>query len=71
MAQIINLRTHKKKIARAEKEKQAEENRKKFGQKKSDKTLKKSLNALEERKLDQGKIERVDFTKNPASDDET
>lgn len=58
MAEIINLRQARKKAARSEKEKQAEQNRLTFGRTKAEKTLTRALNEKAEKALDQGKLER-------------
>lgn len=60
MAEIINLRQARKKAARSEKEKQAEQNRLTFGRTKAEKTLTRALNEKAEKALDQGKLERPD-----------
>jgi Domain of unknown function (DUF4169) len=52
MADIINLRTARKNIKRAQAEKQAEQNRAKFGQSKVDKKLNEATKILAEKKLD-------------------
>ncbi|OCJ05183.1 hypothetical protein A6U87_14290 [Rhizobium sp. AC44/96] len=59
-AEIVNLRQFKKKQARSEKEKQAEQNRISFGRTKTEKQLTKALNEKAERALEQGKIEKKD-----------
>jgi hypothetical protein len=59
-AEIVNLRQFKKKQARSEKEKQAEQNRISFGRTKTEKQLTKALNEKAERALEQGKIEKND-----------
>jgi hypothetical protein len=61
MGEIINLRLSRKRIARAEKEAKASENRTKHGQPKASKTLIQKINALETKRLDQTK--RDDKTK--------
>lgn len=60
MAEIINLRQARKKAARNEKEKQAEQNRLTFGRTKAEKNLTRALNEKAEKTLDQGKLERPD-----------
>jgi Domain of unknown function (DUF4169) len=52
MADVVNLRQHKKAVARSEKEQAAEANRRKFGQSKSEKSLAKADAALAAKKLD-------------------
>lgn len=64
MAEIINLRQARKKAARNEKEKQAEQNRLTFGRTKAEKTLTRALNEKAEKTLDQGKLERPDSPRN-------
>lgn len=59
-AEIVNLRQFRKQKARNEKEKAAEQNRLTFGRTKDEKTLTRKLNAIEEKKLDQGKRETPD-----------
>ncbi|MDM9621012.1 DUF4169 family protein [Rhizobium sp. S96] len=59
-AEIVNLRQFKKKQARSEKEKQAEQNRISFGRTKTEKQLTKALNEKAERAIEQGKIEKKD-----------
>jgi Domain of unknown function (DUF4169) len=49
MADIINLRTARKNIKRAQAEKQAEQNRAKFGQSKVDKKLNEATKILAEK----------------------
>jgi Domain of unknown function (DUF4169) len=60
-ADVVNLRQFKKQKARAEKEKQADQNRLTFGRTKAEKNLTKARNEKAERALDQGRIE----TENP------
>ncbi len=57
MAELFNLRTARKNMKRAEAEKQAEENRMKFGRHKIEKTLTKAEIALNEKHLDGHKRE--------------
>lgn len=57
-AEIVNLRQARKTKARAEKERQAEQNRLTFGRTKAEKTLTKALNEKAEKALDQGRLER-------------
>lgn len=59
-ADVVNLRQFRKKAARSEKERQAEENRIRFGRTKAEKQLTRALNEQEARKLDAGRIERDD-----------
>lgn len=59
-ADVVNLRQFRKKAARSEKERQAEENRVRFGRTKTEKQLTRALNEQEARKLDAGRIERDD-----------
>jgi hypothetical protein len=56
-AEVVNLRQFKKKQARADKEKQAEQNRISFGRTKAEKQLTKALNEKAERSHQQGRIE--------------
>ena len=56
-AEIVNLRQFRKKQARSEKEKQAEQNRISHGRTKAEKQLTKALNEKAEQALDQGRIE--------------
>lgn len=56
-AEIVNLKQFRKKQARSEKEKAAEQNRITFGRTKGEKELTKKRNELAEKKLDQGHIE--------------
>ncbi len=58
-AEIINLRQARKAKARSDKESQAEQNRITFGRTKHEKTLTKALNDREEKRLDQGRLERT------------
>ena len=62
-ADIVNLRQARKVRARAEKDRQAEQNRLTFGRTKAEKNLTKALNDKAEAQLDQGRLEK------PASDD--
>ncbi|MBW9116700.1 DUF4169 family protein [Rhizobium cauense] len=62
-AEVVNLRQFKKKQARAEKEKQAEQNRISFGRTKSEKQLTTALNEKAERSHQQGRIEKSDDDK--------
>ncbi|MDP9809577.1 hypothetical protein J2W42_002429 [Rhizobium tibeticum] len=57
-AEVVNLRQFKKKQTRAEKEKQAEQNRISFGRTKAEKQLTKALNEKAERSHQQGRIEK-------------
>lgn len=57
-AEVVNLRQFKKKQTRAEKEKQAEQNRISFGHSKAEKQLTKALNEKAERSHQQGRIEK-------------
>jgi hypothetical protein len=59
-AEIVNLRQFKKKQARSDKEKQAEQNRISFGRTKQEKQLTKALNEKAERTHDQGRIDKND-----------
>ncbi|WDR03278.1 DUF4169 family protein [Devosia algicola] len=52
MAEIINLRTARKRKAKAEKSDQAAQNRQKFGRTKAEKSLAKSESDLASKKLD-------------------
>lgn len=55
-ADIVNLREFRKKQARAEKEKRAEQNRISFGRTKVEKKLTSTLNEKAKKSLDQGRI---------------
>ena len=57
-ADVVNLRQFRKKNARVEKERQAEENRILFGRTKTEKQLTKALNEQDARKHAAGRIER-------------
>lgn len=57
-AEIINLRQARKTKARAEKERQADQNRLSFGRTKAEKSLTKARNEKAEKALDQGRLER-------------
>lgn len=57
-AEIVNLRQFKKQQARSEKEKQAEQNRIRFGRTKTEKQLTKALNEKAEKAHRQGRIEK-------------
>lgn len=59
-ADIVNLRQFRKKAARTGKERQAEENRIRFGRTKAEKQLTNALNEQESRKLEAGRIEPED-----------
>lgn len=54
---IVNLRQFRKKQARTEKEKQAEQNRIAFGRTKAEKSLTRALNEKALKTLDQGRLE--------------
>lgn len=56
-AEIVNLRQFRKKQARSEKEKQAEQNRLSSGRTKTEKNLTRALNDKAEKALDQGKLD--------------
>jgi len=58
-ADIVNLRQFKKKQARSEKDKQAEQNRVSFGRTKAEKQLTKALNDKAEKSHSQGRIEKA------------
>lgn len=53
---VINLRTARKRKARADKDIQSEQNRISFGRTKSEKTLTTKINKLADKKLDQKKL---------------
>ncbi|MQW85884.1 DUF4169 family protein [Sinorhizobium saheli] len=57
-AEVVNLRQFRKRQARSEKEKQAEQNRVSFGRGKAEKTLTKALNEKAVKTLDQGRLEQ-------------
>jgi hypothetical protein len=59
-AEIINLRQFRKKQARSEKEKQAEQNRVSFGRTKAEKQLTRSLNEKADKAHHDGRIETDD-----------
>lgn len=59
-ADIVNLRQFRKQNARTEKERQADENRIRFGRTKAEKQLTKALNEQDRRKLDAGRLEGKD-----------
>ncbi|MBX4955704.1 DUF4169 family protein [Rhizobium lentis] len=59
-AEIINLRQFRKKQARSEKEKQAEQNRISFGRTKAEKQLTRSLNEKADKAHRDGRIETDD-----------
>ncbi|MFQ0812909.1 hypothetical protein AVM02_11630 [Brucella anthropi] len=65
MSDIVNFRQFKKQKARAEKEKQADQNRIHFGRTKSEKALARTEATKAERFLDQNRLQ-----KNERSDDE-
>ena len=62
-AEVVNLRQFKKKQTRADKEKQAEQNRISFGRTKAEKQLTKALNEKAERAHQQGRIEKSEDDK--------
>jgi hypothetical protein len=55
---VVNLCQFRKHKARAEKDKQAEQNRLTFGRTKAEKNLTSALNEKASRELDQGKLEK-------------
>lgn len=57
-AEIVNLRQFRKKQARSEKDKEAEQNRIRFGRTKAEKQLTKALNDKAEKTHSQGRIEK-------------
>ncbi|MBY5820275.1 DUF4169 family protein [Rhizobium leguminosarum bv. viciae 248] len=59
-AEIINLRQFRKKQARSEREKQAEQNRVSFGRTKAEKQLTRSLNDKADKAHRDGRIETDD-----------
>lgn len=59
-AEIVNLRQARKTKARAEKDRQAEQNRLTFGRNKAEKNLTKALNDKAEARLDQGRLQKPD-----------
>ncbi|MBY5647336.1 DUF4169 family protein [Rhizobium leguminosarum] len=59
-AEIINLRQFRRKQARSEKEKQAEQNRVSFGRTKAEKQLTRSLNDKADKAHRDGRIETDD-----------
>lgn len=60
MAEIINLRKARKAKARTEAEKQAEQNRARFGQTKAEKVVRKLEDARAAKAHDAGKLEKSD-----------
>lgn len=58
MGEVVNLRLHRKKRARAEREAEAAENRVRFGRSRPDRKLAEAERALEVRRLDGQKLER-------------
>ncbi len=56
-AEIVNLRQFRKKQARSDREKQAEQNRIAFGRTKAEKTLTKALNEKTAKTHEAGRIE--------------
>ncbi|WP_337266958.1 DUF4169 family protein [Oryzifoliimicrobium ureilyticus] len=59
-ADIVNLRQFKKKQARSEKEKQAEQNRITFGRTKAQKSLSKALNEKATKNHEAGRLQQND-----------
>ncbi|MBD8554791.1 DUF4169 family protein [Rhizobium sp. CFBP 8762] len=57
---VVNLRQFRKKQARSEKEKTADQNRLTFGRTKAEKSLTKALNEKAKSFLDQGKLSPTD-----------
>lgn len=55
-ADIVNLRQFRKRTERAEKERQAEQNRLSHGRTKAEKSLTRALNEKAEKSLDQGRL---------------
>jgi hypothetical protein len=55
---VINLRQFRKKQTRADKEKQAEQNRITFGRSKAEKALTKAVNENAAKALDHGRLEK-------------
>lgn len=60
MSDIVNLRQFKKQKARAEKEKQADQNRIQFGRTKPEKAFARTETTKAERFLDQNRLEKND-----------
>ncbi|MEL4375681.1 DUF4169 family protein [Brucella cytisi] len=60
MSDIVNLRQFKKQKARAEKEKQADQNRIQFGRTKTEKAFVRTETTKAERFLDQNRLEKND-----------
>lgn len=54
-AEIVNLKLARKRRARVEKDKNAEQNRQKFGEAKADKSLRGKLKELDAKRLDDAK----------------
>ncbi|AWI57761.1 DUF4169 family protein [Sinorhizobium fredii] len=69
---VVNLRQFRKRQARAEREKQAEQNRLSFGRAKTEKSLTTALNEKASKALDQGRLEgaRSDAPARPGPDGE-
>lgn len=59
-AEIVNLRQFRKKQARSEKDKQAEQNRISFGRTKVEKQLTRALNDQADKAHEQGRIDKDD-----------
>lgn len=57
-AEIVNLRQFRKDKARADKEKQADQNRLTFGRTKAEKALTTARNEKAEKVLDQGRLDK-------------
>ncbi|MCQ2003795.1 DUF4169 family protein [Rhizobium sp. NRK18] len=62
-AEIVNLRMARKQKTRQEKEKTAEQNRISFGRTKAEKELTTARNMLERKRLDEGRRETDDGSK--------
>lgn len=59
-AEVVNLRQFRKKATRAEKERQADENRIRFGRTKAERQHEKAITELEDRRHEAGRIEPKD-----------
>ncbi len=70
-ADLVNLRQFKKRKARLDKEKTAEENRVAFGRTKSEKAHTARINELDERKLDQKRLSSMDQSEKDTPDGNT
>ena len=65
---VVNLRQFRKRQARVEREKQAEQNRMSFGRTKTEKSLTTALNEKASKTLDQGRLEGLAAPGRPIAD---